>query len=79
VHRLFDGFCVGKDLQFMLGEFPRGAWHICWTPGEHPPVLTEELNERTFLCRGKGIRHLHGLGGIRRVDLVLPCVLAVIE
>jgi hypothetical protein len=34
----------------MLDEFPRDAWHICWTPSEHPPVLTEELDERAFLC-----------------------------
>jgi hypothetical protein len=33
----------------MLGEFPGDAWHICWTPGEHPPVLTEEPDERVFL------------------------------
>jgi hypothetical protein len=34
----------------MLGEFPGDAWHICWTPGEHPPVLTEELDKYAFLC-----------------------------
>jgi hypothetical protein len=28
-HRLLDGLCVRKNLQFMLGEFPGDAWHIC--------------------------------------------------
>jgi hypothetical protein len=39
----------------MLGEFPGDAWHISWTPGKHPSVLTEELDEHAFLCGGKGI------------------------
>jgi hypothetical protein len=55
----------------MLGEFPGVAWHIYWTLGEHPPVLMEELDECTFLCREERIRHPRGLGWIRRVDLVL--------
>jgi hypothetical protein len=63
----------------MLGEFLGDAWHICWTPSEHPPVLTEELDERAFLCGGEGIRFPRGFRGIRWVDLVLPRVFASIE
>jgi hypothetical protein len=33
-HRLFDELCIRKNLQFVLGEFPGDAWHICWTPGD---------------------------------------------
>jgi hypothetical protein len=63
----------------VLSKFPRDASHICWTPGEHPLVITEELDERTFLCDGKRIRHLRGLGWIHWVDLVLSSVFAGIE
>jgi hypothetical protein len=34
-------------------------------------VLTEELDERTFLCGGERVRHPRHLGRIRRVDLML--------
>jgi hypothetical protein len=63
----------------VLGKFPGDAWHICWTPDEHPPLLMEELDERAFLCGGKGIRHPRGLGRIRRVDLVFSHVFAGVE
>jgi hypothetical protein len=39
----------------VLGKFPGDAWHICWTPGKHPSVLTEELDERAFLCGREGV------------------------
>jgi hypothetical protein len=60
-------------------ETYQDAWHIYWTPGEYPPVLTKELDERTFLCRGKRIRHPHGFRQIRWVDLVLSGVFASVE
>jgi hypothetical protein len=63
----------------MLGEFPGDAWHICWTPGEHPPVLMEELDEHAFLCGGKRIRHPCGFRRVHRVDLVLPSVFAGVK
>jgi hypothetical protein len=54
----------------VLGEFSGDAWHICWTPSEHPLVLTEELDECAFLCWREKIRHPRDLGWIRWVDLV---------
>src|SRR5664279_2276423 len=63
----------------MLGEFPGYAWHVRWTPGEDFLVLTEEFDERAFLCRGKASRHHRRLGGVCRVHLVRPCVVGRIE
>ena len=54
----------------MLGEFPGYARHVRWTPGEYPPVLKEELDERAFLCRVEGGRHQGCLGGVGWVHLV---------
>jgi hypothetical protein len=63
----------------VLGEFPGDAWQICWTPGKHPPVLTEELDEHAFLLWGEQIRHPHCIGWIYRVDLMFVRILAGIE
>ena len=63
----------------MLGEFPGDAWHIGWAPGKCPPALTEELDERVFLCGGESYRHPSCFGRICRVDLDLVGVFAGVE
>jgi hypothetical protein len=62
---LLDGLCIGKNLHFVLGEFSGDAWYLCWTPGKHPPVLTEELDESAFLYGGERIQLPRGLGTSR--------------
>ncbi len=47
---LSDWSSTGVKIECVLGEFPGNTWHVCWTPGEDFPALTEELNERAFLC-----------------------------
>ncbi|KAK1694535.1 hypothetical protein QYE76_011232 [Lolium multiflorum] len=58
-------------VEVVLGKFPGYSWHVSWTPCEDSPVLTEELDERAFLCDihvcGNGRRFLW----ICRVDLYL--------
>ena len=51
-HRLLDESCIRKHLQGMLGKFSGYAWHVGRTPRENFPALTEELDERAFLCLG---------------------------
>ena len=41
------------DPQGMLSDFPRNAWHIRGFPRKDVFVVTEEVDERTFLFRGK--------------------------
>jgi hypothetical protein len=51
----------------VLNEFPGNPWHVGRTPGEDFPALTEELDERAFLCRiqvyydGSGLVWVHGM------------------
>jgi hypothetical protein len=42
-------------------------------------MLTEELDERAFLCGGKRIQNPCGFRRVRRVDLVLLGVFAGVE
>ena len=53
----------------MLGEFPGNPWHVRWTPGEDLPVLTEEFDEREFLCGTQVVGDEGRLGRVRWVDL----------
>ena len=41
------------DLQGMLGDLPRNAWHIRGFPRKDVFVIAEEVDERAFLFRGK--------------------------
>ena len=45
LHRL--GFC--PDLQGVLGDFSRNAWHVRWFPRKDISVGAEEVDERVFL------------------------------
>ena len=63
----------------VLGEFSGYAWHVSWTPGKNFPVLTEELDERAFLCRGEVRRDDDRLSGVRWVHLVGSCVATFVE
>ena len=40
------------DLQGMLGDLPRNAWHIRGFPCKDVFVAVDEVDERAFLFRG---------------------------
>ena len=40
---------TGSNLQGVLGDFPRYAWHVRGTPCEHVGVRTEKVDEHGFL------------------------------
>ena len=63
----------------MLGEFPRNTWHVSWTPRKYFPVLTEELDERAFLCDRQTRGYIDCLGRVGRVHLMRPCVICCVE
>ena len=47
------------DLQGVLGDFPRYAWHVRGFPREDIFVRAEEVDERVFLFRGEGGADAH--------------------
>ena len=47
------------DLQGVLGDFPRDAWHVRGFPREDVYVSAEEADERAFLFRGKRGTNAH--------------------
>ena len=71
---LLDWLGVWKDVECVLGEFPGNSWHVHRTPGEDFPALTEEFDERAFLCGAEVVGDQRRLGGVRRMDLHLLCV-----
>jgi hypothetical protein len=42
-------FGAGSDLQGVLGDFLRYAWHIRGTPHEYVSIRTEKVDEHCFL------------------------------
>jgi hypothetical protein len=63
---LFHWSYLWVDVKFVLGEFPRDTWHVGWFPCKDVSILTEELDERAFLCGREVCSHSHLLGGISR-------------
>ena len=49
------------DLQGMLGDFPRNAWHIRGFPRKDASVCEEEVDERAFLFGGERGANAHHL------------------
>ena len=49
--KLLDRFKLGINIKSVLSEFPRYTWHVGGFPCKDVPVLTDELDERTFLFR----------------------------
>ena len=63
----------------MLGKFPGYSWHISWTPCEDFPALTEELDERAFLCAAQICCDEGRFLRVRRMDLYFLRVFGGIE
>src|SRR4051812_5618435 len=62
--RLLDRSHFGVGVEFVLSEFPRDTRHVEWLPCEDVPVLTEELDERAFLCWAHACPDRHRLAGV---------------
>ena len=48
---LFDGFYLGVDTKMVLSQSSGYTRHVRGFPCKDVPVLTDELNERSFLFR----------------------------
>ena len=68
---LFYRFSIRVNIECVLSEFPGNACHVGWLPCKNLPALTEELDERAFLCFSKVIQHVNLLRQVHRVDLCL--------
>jgi len=80
VQALLHGLGAGSDVQGVLGDFPRYAWHVRGTPRKHVGVYAEKVDEHCFLfgvearadpqrlaLRGLGIKE-DELGLLRRLE-----------
>ena len=56
---LFHWLGAWADLQGMLGDFPRNAWHVRGFPPKDVSVGAEEADERAFLFGGKRGTNAH--------------------
>ena len=77
--RLSDWSSTRVKIECVLGEFPGNTWHVCWTPGEDFTALTEEFNERAFLCGVEVGRDESHFLWVVRVDLHFSCILGGVE
>src|SRR5579859_7341918 len=48
------------DVQGVLGDFPRYAWHVHGLPREYVEIRAEEVDERVFLFGGELSTNSHG-------------------
>ena len=48
---LLDRFKLWINIRSVLSDFPRYTWHVKRFSCKDVPVLTDELDERTFLFR----------------------------
>jgi hypothetical protein len=49
VHVLLHGSGAGSDIQRVLGDIPRYAWHVRGTPHKNFGVCAEKVDEHCFL------------------------------
>jgi hypothetical protein len=49
VQRLLHGSGSSSDIQRVLGDIPRYARHVRWTPRKNLSVCTEKVDEHCFL------------------------------
>src|SRR3954471_5653131 len=63
---LLDRFRTWPNVELVLGEFPRHSRHVLWRPCKDVPVLTEELDELTFLFVAKSCSDHNKLGWVGR-------------
>ena len=60
---------TGSNLQGVLGDFPRYAWHVRGTPCKHVGVRTEKVDEHNFLFVVEvGADRQHRAVGVVRVE-----------
>ena len=66
-------------MEFVLSEFPRHTRHVRGLPCEDVSILTEELDERSFLCRRQVGPDSDLLALVALDDIDLPRVLGGLE
>src|SRR3954471_3743195 len=59
---LLDRLRAWPNVQLVLGEFSRHTRHVLWRPCKDVPVLTEELDEISFLFLAKASSDHNKLG-----------------
>jgi hypothetical protein len=57
------------DIEGVLGDLPGDTRHFCQTPHKYVLVVSEDVDELTFLFRVQAGPDLDGLGRVFRVDL----------
>jgi hypothetical protein len=50
-------------------DFPGDAWHFCWAPRKHVPVVLEDVDELNFLFGVQTGPDLHSFGRVSGIDL----------
>ena len=66
---LLHGLGAGFDVQGVLGDFPRYAWHVRGTPCKHVGIRTEKVDEHSFLFGVEvGADRQHLAVGVVRVE-----------
>ena len=60
---------TGSNLQGVLGDFPRYAWHVRGTPCKHVGIRMEKVDEHSFLFGVEvGADHQHLAVGVVGVE-----------
>jgi hypothetical protein len=77
-HRLLHGSGSSSDIQRVLGDIPRYAWHVRGTPRKNLGVRAEKVDEHCFLFGVELGANPDLLGGVvagveRCWGLVLKC------
>jgi hypothetical protein len=63
----------------VLSEFSENTYHVGWFPFKYFPVLTEELDERAFLCDSKVNRRVGYFLRVGGMHLMILCFLVSIK
>ena len=66
---LLHGLGTWLNVEGMLGDLPRDAWHVRGLPGKDITIGAKEVGERTFLFFGQRDTNLNFLGWILGVNL----------
>jgi hypothetical protein len=78
-HALLDRLRTRLDVEGVLDDFLRDAWHFYWAPRKHVLVASEEADELTFLFGVYIGLDLHSFGRVFGIDLNGLSVLVCLE
>jgi hypothetical protein len=66
---LLDRLGDGLDVECVLSDLSGDTWHFCRAPHKYVLVVSEKVNEISFLFGVYAHPNLNSLGGILGVDL----------